>query len=400
MESSSPLHLILRNGLTCLSMNKTQILSAAMVIVTLHANAQRWLSVGGGILLKEKPEETEVKINVVRDDEPEPARGNGTIKALAVYNGALYVAGVFKMAGGKPANNIARWDGKTWSPVDIGIDGIVMSLYVYKNELYAGGLFDKAGNTSVKNIARWNGKTWLPVGAGINSEVAVLQVYKDELYAAGSFTEAGNKPAKGIARWNGKTWSGAGAGVPNDIYALTEYKGELYAGGTFVLDEQRQNYTSNLLKWNGKSWTGVAGFNGAITSLAVNKDKLCVSGYFSHANNTTNVSMVAETDGKHWTSVGKEPIGYYVNRARTAVHVLFSYNDLLYAGGDFVSAQSKPANSIASFNGTGWTASGTGVDGSVGTFAVYNGELYAGGSFINAGNDVVNGIARLSMDSK
>ena len=177
-------------------MNKIQVLSAAMTIIALHASAQRWLPVGGGILLKDKQEETDVKIAVVRDDEPEPERGNGTIKALAVYNGALYAAGVFKMAGGKPANNIARWDGKAWSPVDIGIDGIVMALYVYKNELYAGGLFDKAGNTTVKNIARWNGKTWLPVGAGINSEVAALHVYKDELYAAGSFSEAGNKPAR------------------------------------------------------------------------------------------------------------------------------------------------------------------------------------------------------------
>jgi hypothetical protein len=304
------------------------------------------------------------------------------------------------MAGGKPVSNIARWDGKAWSAVDIGMDGIVMALYVYENELYAAGYFNKAGSTPVKNIARWNGKAWLPVGTGINSEVEALYVYKDELYAAGSFTEAGNKPAKGIARWNGKRWSAAGEGVPNDILALTEYKGELYAGGTFVLDEQGEKYVSNLQKWNGKSWTGVASFNGAITSLAVNKDKLCVSGYFSHANNTNDVSMVAETDGKHWAPVGKEPIGYYVNRARTAVHVLFSYNDLLYAGGDFVSAQNKPANSIASFDGTEWNASGAGVDGSVSTFAVYNGELYVGGAFINAGSDVVNGIARLSMDTK
>jgi hypothetical protein len=381
-------------------MNKTQFLSVAMTIIALNAGAQRWLAVGGGILLNEKPAQTEIKVTPIRDDQPEPDRGNGTIRALAVYNGSLYAAGVFKMAGGKPAGNIARWDGKTWSAVDIGIDGIVMALHVYKNELYAAGYFNTAGRTSVKNIARWNGKAWLPVGTGINSEVEALHVYKDELYAAGSFTEAGNKPAKGIARWNGKTWSAAGEGVPNDILALTEYKGELYAGGTFVLDERGEKYVSNLQKWNGKSWTGVASFNGAITSLAVNEDKLCVSGYFSHANNTTDVSMVAETDGKNWTSVGKDPIGYYVNRARTAIHTLFSYKGALYAGGDFVSAQNKPANSIASFNGTVWAASGAGVDGSVSTFAVYNGELYAGGSFINAGTDVVNGIVRLSNDSK
>lgn len=371
-----------------------------MTIIALNAGAQRWLPVGEGILLNEKPTETEIQITPIRDDRPEPERGNGIIRALATYNGSLYAAGVFKKAGGKTASNIARWDGKAWSPVDIGIDGIVMALYVYKNELYAAGYFNKAGSTPVKNIARWNGKSWLPVGTGINSEVEALHVYKDELYAAGSFTEAGNKPAKGIARWNGKKWSAAGEGVPNDILALTEYKGELYAGGTFVVDEQGEKYTSNLLKWNGKSWTGVAGFNGAITSLAVNKDKLCVSGYFSHANNTNDVSMVAETDGKHWTSVGKEPIGYYVNRARTAVHVLFPYNDLLYAGGDFVSAQNQPANSIAYYNGTAWTASGAGIDGAVNAFAVYNGELYVAGCFTYAGDQIVNGIARLSMDAK
>jgi hypothetical protein len=81
---------------------------------------------------------------------------------MAVYDGKLYVGGAFDSAGGKPAMNIAVWDGNSWSAVGEGLQakkhnyfkGRVAALAVYKNELYAGGTFDFSGETKLCNLAR------------------------------------------------------------------------------------------------------------------------------------------------------------------------------------------------------------------------------------------------------
>jgi hypothetical protein len=60
------------------------------------------------------------------------------------------------MAGNNPANNVARWNGNSWSPLGIGTNETVTALAVYNGELYAAGLFDTAGGIPVNKIARWN----------------------------------------------------------------------------------------------------------------------------------------------------------------------------------------------------------------------------------------------------
>lgn len=66
----------------------------------------------------------------------------------------------------------------------------------------------------------------------------------------------------------------------------------------------------------------------------------------------------------------------------------------LYAGGDFTSAGGVPANYVAKWNGTTWSALGSGVDYRV-TSLVWGGtNLYVGGGFTTAGGVVANGIAR------
>ncbi len=78
--------------------------------------------------------------------------------------------------------------------------------------LYVGGSFNTAGGASVNNIARWDGQTWSPLGAGLDSSVAVMIVFDDglgggpALYVGGWFENAGGRPAHNIAKWDGKAW--------------------------------------------------------------------------------------------------------------------------------------------------------------------------------------------------
>src|SRR5690349_7608503 len=78
---------------------------------------------------------------------------NGYVKATVVWNGSVYVAGQFTTVGGSvSANNIAKWDGttQTWSALGSGITGTsaeVKALCVYNSALYAAGTFTTAGGT-------------------------------------------------------------------------------------------------------------------------------------------------------------------------------------------------------------------------------------------------------------
>ncbi len=79
------------------------------------------------------------------------------VQSSVIFNGNLYIGGKFSTAGGNPANEIAMWDGTTWTALGTGmggsIGGGVLALAVYNGELYAGGLFTTAGGVAVNNIA-------------------------------------------------------------------------------------------------------------------------------------------------------------------------------------------------------------------------------------------------------
>ena len=91
-------------------------------------------------------------------------RTTGTIYALAVYNGNLYVGGEFtSMYGTSNTNNIAEWNGTSWVALGTGVTGgtgIVKSLAVLNGDLYAGGNFTTAGGNTASDIAEWNGTSW------------------------------------------------------------------------------------------------------------------------------------------------------------------------------------------------------------------------------------------------
>ena len=105
----------------------------------------------------------------------------GGVTCMLVFNNQLIVGGCFDNAGGIPTANIAAWDGSNWlalqngigpysffyCPYSLGLNGCVNSLAVYNNELYAGGRFNNASGTPVNNIAKWNGTSWSDVGGGI-----------------------------------------------------------------------------------------------------------------------------------------------------------------------------------------------------------------------------------------
>jgi hypothetical protein len=100
------------------------------------------------------------------------------------------------------ANNIAKWNGSSWSAVGGGTNGPVSALvFDGHGNLYAGGGFSSAGGVSANNITKWNGSSWRALGSGINGGVDSLAIDgSGNLYAGGWFSAAGGKPSAYVAR--------------------------------------------------------------------------------------------------------------------------------------------------------------------------------------------------------
>ena len=113
-------------------------------------------------------------------------------------------------------------DGSSWSALSSGMGGsgnyhYVLALTVYDNKLIAGGLFTTADGVTANNIAAWDGSSWSALHAGTEGvphpQVFTLVVYDSKLIAGGNLlTAAGGVSAVGIAAWNGSSWSALGSG--------------------------------------------------------------------------------------------------------------------------------------------------------------------------------------------
>lgn len=180
-----------------------------------------------------------------------PARGLfGTPVTAAAFDegGAgrpsIFVGGLFwLLAEGRIVEDVARWDGSSWSAVGDGLDGPVLDLAIFDDgagaALYAGGDFLSAGDVPVKRVARWDGHAWSPLGGGVTDRVNVFAVWDDgagaALFAGGWFTTAGGEAVNFIGRWDGRAWSALGVGLNGTVRALAPYddgRGEsLFVGG-------------------------------------------------------------------------------------------------------------------------------------------------------------------------
>ena len=369
---------------------------------------------------------------------------DGSVDALAVFDDgsgggpALYAAGGFTIAGGVRANSVAKWDGKSWSPLGEGTDGTVTTLVVFDDSsgagpaLYAGGGFTTAGDLTVNRIAKWDGSTWSPLGSGIDGSVFALSVFDDgsgdgpALYAGGGFENAGGVTANRIAKWDGSSWSPLGYGMYGGVWALAAFDATsddpgapeaLYAGGFFTQGGGDPD-ARYIAKWDGTTWLAVGGsgltgsicppanFYIACQVLSVFDDgsgpgpALYAGGIFCAAGGVT-VKHIARWDGQIWS-----PVGGGVDGADVVVYALGVFDDgqgsapALYAGGLFTTAGGVSASNIAKWDGTGWSPVGGGVSGLVYTLTVFDDgsgsgpALYAGGYVPTAGGVQVNHVAK------
>ena len=321
-----------------------------------------------------------------------------SVSALAVSGNDLYAGGSFILATATGvATNIAKWNGSVWSVLGSGLGGIaagnnpvVSALVVSGTDVYAGGSFTNSGDFAVNNIAKWDGRAWSPLGSGVGNlngipsvapSVNALAVSGSEVYAGGYFDTAGGIAANCIAKWDGHAWSALGLGLGGvtipSVLALAASGSNVYAGGFFTT--AGGNPATNIAKWDGSAWgalgQGLGGYvrgpvPAYVYAVATSGNELYADGLFGTADHAPDF-LVAKWNGSTWNSIGS---------GRTGPLAVSGSN--VYAGTD-------------KWDGTAWTALGSGLNGGVGALAVSDSGLYVGGPFTMAGGKVSACVAKL-----
>jgi len=140
---------------------------------------------------------------------------------------------------------------------------------------------------------------------------------------------------------------------------------------------------------NAQAWSSVGtglinGTTGNVNALAEYEGDLYVAGQFGSAGSNVALS-IAKWDGVNWSSVN---IGLTNGSSIASVNALQVYKNELYVGGSFITAGGNLAMSIAKWNGSNWSSVGSVsslgiVNMEINAMTVHNGELYVGGAISN-----------------
>jgi len=178
-------------------------------------------------------------------------------------------------------------------------------------------------------------------------------------------------------------WSCLGNGLTNPVNSLVPYSGKLYAASYGVSE------------WNGTNWTDKSSGlhalfgSGDVYALASFNNALFAGGDFTVYTPENNwYNNAARFSNGSWTTCGSG-MGNDASGMSGRVNSLVVYNGQLYAGGGFATAGGDPlypqdAAYIARFDGTEWQPVGGGMNFTVTDMVIYNGELVVSGLFTRA----------------
>ncbi len=318
----------------------------------------------------------------------------------------LVVGGFFTLAGDLPANGIAAFDPATgqWSSLG-SIDGQVSALAVLPNgQLVAAGLFSSAGQMG-SPLRVWTGSAWSsaiaqPMALTIH---ALAVAPNGELHAA-----CVSGPNMDVQRLGSSGWQVLGTSSPPPLATVASIdclafasNGDLLVGGLFdSIDGVAANCVA---RWNGSAWSPLgSGFAGRVWSLlSTSTGALFAGGLFTLGGSPPS-DNVAQWNGSSWQPLGSGTQSTY-SPFQAGVFALAEVPGGIVAAGQFDGAGGVPAFKVAHWNGTAWSAMGSGIEqfGSFGGPSIVialqrtaNGELFAAGGFATVGGRDSLGLAR------
>lgn len=146
------------------------------------------------------------------------------------------------------------------------------------------------------------------------------------------------------------------------------------------------------------SWRNLGaepGPNGNVQALAVDSNQVLYAGGAFTTTGGVSANRIAQWDGSNWSAIGT---GMSKDGTFSAVWVsalVVDVNGHVYAGGNFTYADGITVNNIAIWDGSSWNALGSGMNADVKALALDgDGNLYAGGNFTTAGGVAASRVAK------
>ena len=322
---------------------------------------------------------------------------NNTVNDLETYddgNGpALFVSGSFLASTGSPGDNIARFDGSSWSGLPpTPVVGTAGALAVFED---GGGERLVVGVGS--SVLAWDGTAWSDLGSPGFFPQQLFDDGNSNLHAVGSWSAT---PAIAhVARWTGAAWVEVAGGTDEDAFAIESFDGgdgpELIVAGAFTnAGGTLAPGVARLARLNGSAWAPLQGGSGSTAEVHAMVAFDDGSGSRIHAEVDLGAGpRIMRWDGAEWTPLGGAPDG--------RVHTLFVHDSgggaELYAGGLFTNLGGTAANRVARWDGAAWQPLGAGLDGMVRAMTTWDPGtgtvLVVAGAFANAGGAPAQNIA-------
>ncbi|MFY9344221.1 MAG: hypothetical protein WAT39_17145 [Planctomycetota bacterium] len=284
------------------------------------------------------------------------------------------------------SRNLGLWTGAQWLPFPVPLAGVTCIQRLPNGNLLAAGTFPGPGGGN--NLAQWNGTSWSTyapglVGAGLSAQITDLTVLPNgDVAACGSFSQC-------LVVWNGALWSSPGTptapvwqGTPTVTALTVTTNGDLVVAGNFTAIGGVA--ATNIARWNGTTWAPLGSgpsiywWSSSLLSLcSMGNGDVVVGGLFPNAGGVS-ADNIARWNGTAWASLG-------TGLGDVAHSLVVLPNGDLVAGGNFPTAGGTTVNHVARWNGSTWSAFGAGTDLPVHSVAVRaNGDLLVGGEFLTA----------------
>ncbi|WP_394823631.1 hypothetical protein [Pendulispora albinea] len=333
---------------------------------------------------------------------------NGVVSHILPRDGALYVTGCFDHVNGGEGSSeriasagMAKWDGKQWTSLDDGTKPVLNGwqslngcgyepnpaavwemprhrLAVSGANLLVGGNIAGAGGVTSQSIVVHDGRTWKPAGAGgqgISGSIAAVASAPESctVYGLASASHAGGAPLSSrLVRYEGGAWKPAGPPLPANTYCerIAVGKGDVVA----LACENRTGMERPglVLVLKDGAWSPLVTEElPHIYDIGYAPDgSLWVAG-----GDATKAFLARSEGGKLVQQTGSSAFNGGVYRIAFAPHANDSGYDTL-VGGYFTRIGAFPADRIARWNGSAWSALGEGAGGTVSAIAATKDAVY------------------------
>lgn len=184
--------------------------------------------------------------------------GNGSSWSLLSQNGGGIEMAIFnnELYSNFVGNGIGKWNGSNWVDVagTVVSTPVIYSMEVYNGNLFVAGEFNSLGGLTINDVASYNGTSWSNVSWSYG-EAHHLKTISGNLYAT---TWIGNFNStlgiwERVLKWNNGQWTGLGQNLIHTsqwpfISSLVEFNNEIYAGGSLLIDVGLPSQSQNLIK--------------------------------------------------------------------------------------------------------------------------------------------------------